>query len=104
MKKSIIILLILFSSFINAQCDDILVPNAFTPLYTTNQSFYPYIQTYDDYLLYIYNRYGFLIYEGKEWDGKYREILCEYGLYNYIIKAVKNDCERYFYGTVLLVK
>jgi gliding motility-associated-like protein len=105
MKKILIILFTLFSLGIKAQCKDtILVPNAFTPLGIKNQVFYPFIEPYKDYTLSIYNRWGNLIYYGKEWNGYYKGSICESGIYIWSIKAINDDCEKYFNGTILLIK
>jgi len=105
-RKALFILFILITSLtLKAQCNDtILVPNAFTPLGDKNQTFYPFINSYDDYYLTIYNRWGNIIYYGKEWDGYYKGSLVETSLYIWTIKAIGDNCEKYFYGTILLMK
>lgn len=105
MKKLLIFLFTVISLHTNAQCNDtIIVPNAFTPIGDKNKTFYPFIGEYTDYQISIYNRWGNLIYLGKEWNGTFNNNLCESGLYIWVVKVTRYDCENYFNGTVLLIK
>ena len=59
-------------------CEQIIwVPNAFTPNNDgMNDEFIPYVEHADNYHLYIFNRWGELIFESKDqysgWDGTYK--------------------------------
>lgn len=105
MKTLLTILLILISTISYSQCDTIISPNAFTPTLSTNYKFYPsYINTYTDYTLSIYNRWGMLIFVGKEWDGTYKGNLCDKDVFVWEVVATKLDCRKVFYGTVTLIR
>lgn len=89
----------------NIKCGDtILAPNAFTPEMSTNNRFKPYIYDFEDYDIYIYNRWGQLIYEGKEWDGTYNRNVVESGVYIWIIEAFNKDCKSKYIGHITLIK
>jgi large repetitive protein len=76
---------------------DIVFPNAFTPNSSgpngggynygdlTNDVFFPYTAGVDNFHLMIFNRWGELIFETFDirigWDGYYRGLLCEQGVY-----------------------
>jgi len=108
MKSIITVLMLFISSLLYSQtaCNDtILVPNAFTPTYQKNNKFFPYLNNnYEDYKIIIYNRLGQLIFEGKEWDGTYKGNLCDPGVYVWNIIAYNTDCQKSFYGHILLIK
>ncbi len=107
MKKILTILLMFLSSLLYSQTvctDTIFAPNAFTPTLTTNNKFIPYINYYTDYQMVIYNRWGYLIYSGKEWDGTYKGTLCQQTTYIWEIKAYGSECERNFRGMVVLIR
>jgi gliding motility-associated-like protein len=65
------------------------VPNAFTPLETTNSTFHAYTDQEDVHLktFQIFNRFGALLYETSDikqgWDGKYKDSYCQQGTYTY---------------------
>ena len=77
------------------------VPNTFTPDGDMfNQTFKPiFTSGYDpyNYVLYIYNRWGELIFESRDpdygWDGTYNGKLVQQGTYTWLIqfKAPNND-------------
>ena len=72
---------------------------------STNREFYPtYINSYTEYKLSIYNRWGMLVFLGEKWDGFYAGSLCERGVYLYEITAYNGECTRIFYGTVTLIR
>lgn len=107
MKILLTILTIFISSLLYSQdiCKDtIFAPNAFTPTLTTNSKFIPYINSYIDYQMVVYNRWGYLIYSGKEWDGTYKGTLCEQTTYVWEVKAYGTECERIFRGIVVLIR
>jgi gliding motility-associated-like protein len=106
MKVLVTLFILFLTSLTYSQtCNDtILVPNAFTPTLTTNTNFYPYINSYDDYRMKVYNRWGNLIYEGKQWDGTYKSQLCDPDVYVWVITVFKSDCKKDFRGTITLIK
>jgi gliding motility-associated-like protein len=73
------------------ECDsEIWVPNVFTPNGDgLNDEFYPVYSNIDNITLYIFNRWGNQLYEGKginsKWDGRYKGKLCPDGVYTYLI-------------------
>lgn len=96
MKYIITFVFLITMSIAYSQVGDTLTtPNAFTPNSVNNNVFKPLF--IDDYTLFVYNRWGNLIYQGKCWDGN----LCEQGVY---IWNVKLNNGKDFYGTVSLIK
>lgn len=72
------------------------IPNAFTPNGDgLNDTYNIYIETYNNFLLKIYNRWGEIIFESSNpsngWDGSYKGEVCENGIYtSFIIINNKN--------------
>jgi gliding motility-associated-like protein len=90
----------------------VFVPNVFTPngLGTEyNERFMVQVSAYSTYQIDIYNRWGELMYEGKDpkegWDGKYKGQAAEEGVYVYVIKASDLNGKQYKYnGTVTILR
>jgi len=78
------------------------VPNAFTPDGDDyNNVFKPVISSgykYENYGFYIFNRWGELIYEtdqiGQGWDGTYRGVKCQEGVYTWKLKIMNLETDR----------
>ena len=70
--------------------DEVWIPNSFTPMSETNNTFEVKARNLYSYSIHIYNRWGELLYESddisKPWDGKYKGNLCTKGVYVYIIR------------------
>ncbi|MFC2100325.1 gliding motility-associated C-terminal domain-containing protein [Bacteroidota bacterium] len=72
-------------------CTEIWVPNAFTPNGDGENDFF-YAQGIEilNFTMYIYNRWGELVFftdhVNQKWDGTFNGKLCSGGIYNYIIK------------------
>ena len=82
-------------------CDTINVPNSFTPTFEKNNKFYPIVDC--EYKVNIYNRWGNLIFTGKEWDGTYKNIPCDNGSYIWVI-TIYGEEEKIFNGVINLIK
>ncbi len=84
------------------------VPNAFSPNNQgPNETFQPYGEGIQDYRLSIYNRWGSLIYKGKNkpWDGRYKGQLVGSGFYLYKLKVVSQLGEVvYRNGTLTVIR
>lgn len=94
------VLLFLINGITYSQVGDtVIIANAFTPELSTNNTFSPFIN--DDYTMFIYNRWGNLIYQGKSWDGKFNDNFCEQGVYIWNIRLSNG---KNHYGTVSLIK
>lgn len=90
---------------------DLEFPNAFTPntsggnggTYSfndmNNDVFYPYTTGTDNFKMWIFNRWGELIFETNDinigWDGYYRGVLCEQGVYVWKAEVVFEDGRKY---------
>lgn len=91
--------------YIITDCGDtLLAPNAFTPQSVNNTKFKPFVYSEKNYELSIYNRWGQLIYKGKEWDGRYNGKLSESGVYIWMVEITNNDCKSIYVSYVTLVK
>lgn len=80
------------------------IPNIFSPNFDTiNDVFYPSapvgeIESVD---IQIFNRWGGLIFQGSEWDGRDQQP----GVYVYLVNVdFSNDTSKTFYGSVTLIK
>jgi gliding motility-associated-like protein len=88
--------------------NDIFIPNAFTPNADgVNDTWnIPALGAYPNFELFIYNRYGQLIFHTKHtpvaWDGTYQGNPCTNGVYTYLIKTV-NDRDM-IKGTVMIIR
>ena len=91
-------------------CPLLFVPNAFTPNGNDlNETWGATGLGIREYQLYIYNRWGELIYESEElldwWDGTYKGNPCQQDVYVYkILYKGINDKQRQKVGTVTLVR
>ena len=81
------------SLFIDIRCD-VNMPNAFSPNGDgSNDMFKPITKKVDTYQLHVYNRWGNEVYyysgpgSGGGWDGTYKGVDAEVGVYDYYIKA-----------------
>lgn len=87
----------------------IYIPNAFTPNNTgTNDQFFPVIYGAKEYTMFIYDRWGELILTTKngKWDGTYKGLLCQDGVYVYkiIVTKPKGEGKKEYVGHVTLLK
>ncbi len=88
------------------------IPNAFTPTGDgLNECFKAvYNCDFEDFRLYIYNRWGQLIYETQNpadcWDGKYKNSLAEAGVYVYLLeyKSIYNSEKEVRKGRITVVR
>lgn len=92
-------------------CDkiyDLLIPSAFTPNNDgLNDEFAFGNYQYWQFTTYIYNRWGQLIFEGKNtywWDGKYKSKPAPQGVYIYKIKGKAEGIEKEWMGNVTLLR
>ncbi len=94
------------------ELEDLKMPNVFTPQGDgINETFGPvYIGNFEFIKLYIYSRWGELLYEtyipgGTWWDGTYKESPCPDGVYFYILEA-KSKAGNFYerHGTVTLLR
>ena len=90
---------------------EIVFPNAFTPnssgsnggTYTysdlSNDVFFPYTTGVDNFKMWIFNRWGELIFESTDinigWDGYYRGVLCEQGVYVWKAEVLFEDGRKF---------
>ena len=89
---------------------NIYTPTAFTPNGDgINDSYNVVASRIKEYHIYLYNRWGQLIFEGEslnqKWDGRYNGKSAPDGVYSYLIKVIGDD-DRAFekVGTVLLYR
>ncbi len=92
-------------------CDkiyDLLIPSAFTPNNDgLNDEFAFGNYQYWQFTTYIYNRWGQLVFEGKNtfwWDGKYKYQPAPEGIYIYKIKGKAAGIEKEWMGNVTLLR
>ena len=92
-------------------CDCLLfMPNAFTPNSDgLNDIFKPAKKSGCQFLFFsIFNRYGEKIYEStdlnKGWDGKYKGLQQDNGVFVWMITAIKDGQTKVFKGTVTLIR
>ncbi len=94
------------------ELEDLEMPNVFTPQGDgINETFGPvYIGNFEYLKLYIYSRWGELLYEtyipgGTWWDGTYKDAPCPDGVYFYILEA-KSKAGNFYerHGTVTLLR
>jgi gliding motility-associated-like protein len=68
----------------------IYIPNSFTPNGDgKNDVFKPVGESYSDLTMYIYDRWGVMIFESKDsvgWDGTYKGKSCQQGVYVYVVR------------------
>ena len=88
--------------------NDIFIPNAFTPNADgVNDTWnIPALEAYSNFELFIYNRFGQLIFQTKNtpvaWNGTYLGNPCTNGVYTYLIKT-GNDKD-FLKGTVMIIR
>ncbi|MEI6820932.1 MAG: choice-of-anchor L domain-containing protein [Bacteroidota bacterium] len=95
-----------------AECNsEIWMPNCFTPNDDgINDTFYPVYTNVQNISMYIYNRWGNLIFEGSGkntiWDGRYQGKMCPDGVYYCLINySINNDrIQRQLHGSITLLK
>ncbi len=86
---------------------DIYIPNSFTPNKDgiNDQWNIPALDAYQNFEMFIFNRYGELVYKNsqinKGWDGMYKSSLLPTGTYVYIIKL--NVSGQVLKGTVMIL-
>jgi gliding motility-associated-like protein len=100
---------------IDAKCD-IVIPSAFTPNGDSENDEWEIIDldlVYPNNIVYVYNRWGNLIYTSnkgdyasKKWDGTYNEEVLPVGSYYYMILPNGEDTEKedIINGTITIVK
>lgn len=86
------------------------VPNSFTPNDDgINDYFYPKGVNYNSLKMYIYNRWGEMLYEtdniSNGWNGTYKGDLCKEDMYIYVIRwlTIENK-QKQIIGHVILLK
>ncbi|MBI1183230.1 T9SS type B sorting domain-containing protein [bacterium] len=95
---------------INDTCNyDLYVPNAFSPGNDqTNEVFLPKGMQILDFDMKIYNRWGEKIYETEDlqagWNGTFRNVPCEVGVYVYIISYKTYKGWHYKTGNITLIR
>jgi hypothetical protein len=103
MRVILLVFFLMSSVAFTQECNDtIIVPNSFTPTLDKNYMFLPY--TDKDYIMEVYNRWGELIYVGREWNGTSKKTDCERGTYIWKIRIYDEDCFKDFNGCVNLIK
>ncbi|MBK7038486.1 MAG: gliding motility-associated C-terminal domain-containing protein [Chitinophagales bacterium] len=91
-------------------CDDVAVPNAFSPNGDgINDGLFVIISDPSKIILFqIYNRWGELVYDGNaanfSWDGTFNNILQPIGSYVYYLKYNSDDGEKLIQGNFTLVR
>lgn len=84
------------------------IPNAFTPNgHDPNNQFYPVIYGAKEYIMSIFDRWGDMIFTGKnsKWDGTFKGLNCQDDVYVFKVTVTKNDGTRKEYvGHVTLLK
>lgn len=89
---------------------DIFIPNTFTPNGDgTNDYFYAKTQGLKQLHIFIYNRWGGLVYEIQtidgRWDGRHNDTEAATGVYYYVAKAIGKDGKEYEkHGSVTLLR
>ena len=92
---------------------EIWVPNSFSPNDDgINDTFYPVCRNIGNLRMYIYNRWGNLIFEGAGdaaiWDGKYGGKICSNDIYYYLIKyrsdAISSTSMKQMHGSIMLLR
>lgn len=93
------------------ECNDIYVPTAFTPNNDgKNDVFMPWDLSFaTDISLNIFNRWGQRVYEGRgaavHWDGKFKGVKQESGVYIYILQYTNfSHVKRFKKGTFTLIR
>jgi gliding motility-associated-like protein len=87
---------------------EIFIPNAFTPNADGLNDTWniPALAAYPNFELFIYDRYGKLVFNTKNspvnWDGTYKGKPCMNGAYAYLIKT--GDNRNIISGTVLIIR
>ena len=98
---------------INECNSEIWVPNVFTPNGDGyNDTFYPVYTNIDKLTMYVYNRWGNQIFDGRGkaavWDGTYMGKMCPDGVYYYLIDYEKRGGsyigKKQLHGSVTLLK
>jgi gliding motility-associated-like protein len=91
-------------------CNNIFVPNAFTPNEQSNNTFRPYSADDVEMRFEIYNRYGAMVFESNTpnegWDGTFRGNPCPQGVYVWRLVyryLAPPSAQQVKYGTVMLI-
>jgi len=91
--------------------DGIYVPNSFTPGNDgVNDVFKPIGENLEDFDMYIFNRWGEMIYElhgvDDSWDGTYKDNLVQHGVYVWLLKYkfVNVPIWKEMYGHVVVLR
>ena len=89
--------------------DCVKIPNVFTPNGDgiNDTWIIENIEMFPEAYIYIYNRWGQLMYEGRgadePWDGKYRDHFVPAGVYMYIVNLENLEKDRAYTGTVTIM-
>lgn len=93
------------------QSPQVFVPNAFSPNSdAVNETWYPKSTFVKDFELYIFNRWGQMVFESRnetdQWDGYYNGSECQQGLYFYVLNYSGYDSETVYTkrGSITLVR
>ena len=91
--------------------EDIWIPNSFTPDANSNNYFELKARNLASYSIFIYNRWGNLVFESNSidhsWDGTYKNQICNKGSYAYIVRYSFADTPGQIKtrtGTLLLIR
>ena len=94
---------------LNVFDDEIFIPNTFTPNKTDNINDRFYIHNnLNEFKMWIYNRWGEEIFYTEDgqlgWDGKYKNKICQDGLYVWMIEFVCGEKSKIETGHIYLLK
>jgi gliding motility-associated-like protein len=90
--------------------EQVFVPNVFTPNGDgINEEFKISLIGVNQYHIYIYNRWGSMVFESNNidvsWDGKDHGVVCPEGVYVYVISFISlNGTEKFLHGTVTVLR
>ncbi len=93
----------------NNSCD-VFFPNVFTPNGDNKNDFFNILNAakLSEYKLVIFNRWGEKVFEtdnfAKGWDGTYKGKNCEMGAYIWYCSFIKESKQKYYKGSVLLLR
>jgi len=96
-----------YVSPINSE-ENLFIPNSFTPNEDElNEVFKTYADTLQNYEIWIYNRWGGLIFYSdnieKGWDGSYKGRFCQHGFYLWRLQYLCGEAIQTKIGTVTLI-
>ena len=99
------------SSYVNPINSDenLFIPNSFTPNKDKlNELFETYSDTLQDYEIWIYDRWGELIFYSdnieKGWDGSHKDRACQHGVYVWRLQYLCGEAIQTKIGIVTLIR